>query len=236
MVFGNYFMNKNNYQSVAGSFMPFSERDQDGIVKDFLEKIEDNSVPGNIKAIIVPHAGYIYSGIVAAYGYKLLMDKNFENVILVGPSHREYIEGIVEEIADHSVEVQLPFIRNVLPKAKIYPMVYGEINYQELAEEIKKKIKDHSVIVISSDLSHFYPYDLAKTIDEIANQAIPLIDAETVKTKVEACGITGILALLTVAQEFKWKGKLLKYLNSGDTGTDKSSVVGYGSYLFYEKK
>lgn len=233
-VFGNYFMNKNNYQSVAGSFMPFSEKDQDGIVKDFLERIGDNSVPGKIKAIIVPHAGYIYSGIVAAYGYKLLMNKNFENVILVGPSHREYIEGVVEEIADHSVEVQLPFIRYVLPKAKIYPMVYGEINYQGLAKEIKKKMKEQSVIVISSDLSHFYPYNLAKTIDRIANQAIPQVDLEMVKTKVEACGITGILALLFIAKELNWKGKLIKYLNSGDTGGDKSSVVGYGSYLFYE--
>lgn len=228
-------MDKINYQSVAGSFMPSSEKEQNEMVNDFLGKVKDVLIPGTIKAIIVPHAGYIYSGIVAAYGYKLLKDKNFESVILVGPSHREYIVGIAEEIVDHSVEVQLPFIRNVLPKAKIHPLVYGEINYQGLAREIKGKVNDQSIIIISSDLSHYYPYDLAKTIDETANQAIPLLDLDTVKTKVEACGITGILALLTIACELNWKGKLIKYLNSGDTGGDKSSVVGYGCYIFYEK-
>lgn len=229
-------INMINYQSVAGSFMPYSEREQDDMVNDFLLNAEDVSIPGTIKAIIVPHAGYIYSGIVAADGYKLLQEKNFESVILVGPSHRENFPGILEEIIDHSVEVQLPFIRNVLPNAKIYPLVYGETVYQKLAGEVKKRMNDKSVIVISSDLSHFHPYNQAITVDEIANRAIPQVDVETVKTKVEACGIMGILALLTIAQELNWQGKLLKYLNSGDTGTDKSSVVGYGCYLFYEKK
>lgn len=225
-----------NYQSVAGSFIPYSEREQDDMVNDFLKKVEALSVSGNIKALIVPHAGYIYSGIVAAYGYKLLEEKTFESIILIGPSHREYFPGILEEIIDHSVEVQLPFIRNVLPNAKIYPLVYGEIAYQKLAGEVKKRMNGKSVIIISSDLSHFHTYNQAITVDEIANRAIPQVDVETVKTKVEACGITGILALLTIAQELNWQGKLLKYLNSGDTGMDKSSVVGYGCYLFYENK
>jgi predicted class III extradiol MEMO1 family dioxygenase len=226
---------KINYQSIAGMFMPYSQKEQDDMVTDFLNKTEDISVQGTIKAIIVPHAGYIYSGIIAAYGYKLLREKHFEKVILVGPSHREHFLGVAEEIVDHSVEVQLPFIRNVLPKAIIFPLVYGEIDFKILAKIIQERMKTDDIIIVSSDLSHYYPYDLANKLDRVANQSIPIGDLETVRTKVEACGITGILALLTIAKKLNWKGKLLKYLNSGDTGTDKSSVVGYGSYLFYEK-
>lgn len=222
-----------NYQSVAGTFMPFSKEEQDKMVKDFLGKVENALIPGTVRAIIVPHAGYIYSGQVAAYGYKQIAQSVAEEVILVGPSHREYFAGAVEEITDHSVEVQVPFIRNVLPRAKIYPLVYGEIDYQKLAKKIREKITKKSILVISSDLSHYYPYDLANKIDGIANQAIPNLDLETVKTKVEACGITGIVALMLLAKELNWTGKLIKYLNSGDTSGDKSSVVGYGSYAFY---
>lgn len=224
---------KINYQSVAGSFIPETLDEQDKVVREFLASAPNFSNKEKLKAIIVPHAGYIYSGKIAAYGYKQLIGRNINKVILIGPSHREYFTGVTEEICDHSVEVQIPFLRNVLPRAEILPIVYGEIESGELAKIIKDKTGEQSVVIVSSDLSHYYPYETACLIDEIANKAIPNKNLKEVEERVEACGKTGIMALLHIAQKSSWRGKLFIYKNSGDTAADKSAVVGYGCYGFY---
>lgn len=222
-----------NYQSVAGTFMPKTEEEQDKMVRNFLSGAYNFPNKEKLRAMIVPHAGYIYSGKVAAYGYKQLIGRNINKVILVGPSHREYFTGVIEEICDHSVEVQLPFIRNVLPQAEVLPIVYGEIEGSELAKIIENKADEKSVIIVSSDLSHYYPYKTACLLDGVANKAIPAADFKKVEEEVEACGKTGIMALLHIAQKSSWRGKLFIYKNSGDTAADKSAVVGYGCYGFY---
>ncbi|MBI4990510.1 AmmeMemoRadiSam system protein B [Candidatus Gottesmanbacteria bacterium] len=224
---------KIDYQSVAGTFMPETLDEQDKMVREFLANVPYFSNKEKLKTIIVPHAGYIYSGEVAAYGYKQLIGSGFTKIILVGPSHRVNFSGIIEEICDHSVEVQLPFIRNVLPQAEILPIVYGEIEGSELAKIIEHKADEKSVIIVSSDLSHYYPYKTACLLDDIANKAIPSADLKKVEEEVEACGKTGIMALLHIAQKSSWRGKLFIYKNSGDTAADKSAVVGYGCYGFY---
>lgn len=224
-----------SYQSVAGTFMPDSIEDQDREVRGYLERAKRFPHGKKIKAIIVPHAGYIYSGQVAAFGYKQLDHSGAGKVILIGPAHREYHQNILEEIADHSVEVQIPFLRNVVPGAKIVPMVYGDIDYEILAEKINYELDSSGIIVVSSDLSHYYPYEEAVRLDGLANKFIPDLNLERVERDVEACGKTGILALMLIARDNKWKGRFLDYENSGDSAGDKSAVVGYGCYGFYKK-
>lgn len=219
------------YQSVAGQFYPESKTEQKTMVEKLLKAAKEVKIPGKIKGLVVPHAGWIYSGIVAAVGYKAL-DK-FYSSILVGPSHREYFAGVKEKICDHSVEVQLPFLREVVPEAKIIPLVYSEVDYRGLAKVIEQRLDNNTIIIVSSDLSHFYPYDLAVQIDSRANKYIPELNIKKVEKEVEACGKTGILALMTLAKKFGWKGIFLDYKNSGDTAGDKTSVVGYGCYAFY---
>lgn len=224
------------YQSVAGQFFPEDKIEQAEMVKKFLEAAKEVKIPGAVKGIVVPHAGWTYSGIVAGAGYNML-SKNYSSnnkIILVGPSHREYFAGIKEEICDHSVEVQLPFLKEIAPLAKVQPIVYGEIELKDLAQKIEQKLDKNTIIIVSSDLSHYYPYEMARKIDSAANKFIPELNLDKIENEVEACGKTGIMALILLAKKFGWKGILLDYQNSGDTAGDKSSVVGYGCYGFYE--
>ena len=134
---------------------------------------------------------------------------------------------------EHSIEVQLPFLQEVLEDFEILPIATGEIDHEELAEKIEKLIDDDTVIIVSSDLSHYYTYKKAMEIDALANEVIPNLDIEKT-VEVEACGKTGILALMQLAKKNKWKAKIVDYKTSGDTAGDKSKVVGYGCYVFYE--
>lgn len=231
-----------SYQSVAGQFFPYTLDDQKRDVNMYLDTSKGMSLPGKLKALIVPHAGWIYSASVAAVGYKLLqhqiqenkLNKNTSKIVLIGPSHREYFGGVKEGIFDHSVEVQIPFLREITRIENSIPLVYGDLSVDELIHNIKKYMDENTILIVSSDLSHYYEYDKAVAVDSIANETIPMIRISEVANSVEACGKLGILALLTIAQENHWKGKLLTYKNSGDTAGDKNAVVGYGCYGFYE--
>lgn len=224
-----------SYQSVAGQFFPENKKEQQEMVRKFLKEAKEVKISGKIKGLIVPHAGWIYSGIVAAAGYKQVSSRRNKNtkIILVGPSHREYFSGVKEGIFDHSVEVQIPFLQEVAPKAKIIPLVYGQITPEDLAREIEKNLDENSIVIVSSDLSHFYPYDLAVKIDTAANKYIPELNIKKVESEVEACGKVGISAIIHLSKKKGWKAKLLDYKNSGDTAGGKDSVVGYGCYCFY---
>jgi len=251
--------------AVAGYFYPSDKNELAKAINNFLKNVPETKI-NNIKALIVPHAGYTYSGQVAAYGYKLLRKiKDRIKIIVVGPSHHEYFEGIAIDNSDfwetplgkakitkekiisnkiknipeafekeHSLEVQLPFLQYVLRDFEIQPLAIGNIDPASLAKEIEKIITKHTIVVISSDLSHFYNYKDAVKIDSFANTAIPELDIKTFEEKAEACGKTGILAILYIAKKHNWKCKLLCYKNSGDITKDKNRVVGYGSYVFYK--
>jgi len=255
--------------AVAGSFYPEDESELREMVEKFLKDAGDVKISKRLRGLVVPHAGYIYSGPVAAYGYKLLMKQDHKpgRIILIGPSHYAMFIGVAEGSArfwrtplglvpaesiaskitdrsilgiypqahapEHSIEVQLPFLQTVLKeKFTIYPLLTGEVNPALLANALEPAIDDNTLFIVSSDLSHYYPYEQARRLDAVANEAIPNLDFKRMEYA-EACGKTGILTLMHIAKSKGWKGKLLDYRNSGDTAGPKDNVVGYGCYAFY---
>lgn len=135
---------------------------------------------------------------------------------------------------EHSLEVQLPFLQSVLEKFSIFPIVTGDVGYQELAQFLLKYVDQFDLIVVSSDLSHYYAYEQAIELDSIAHQAITSLNLEKMERQAEACGKTAILTLMQLAKDLRWQSVLLDYCNSGDTAGDKEGVVGYGCYAFYQ--
>jgi len=248
---------------VAGYFYPKNSRQLRETINTFLNVANKAQIPGNLRALIVPHAGYSYSGIVAAVGYNLLKNKNITRAILIGPSHfipfigasiskHDFWETPIGKVKvekvendffidlpeaherEHSIEVQLPFLQTVLEKFTIIPIVVGNINPKEVANSLLSLLNDSTIIIASSDLSHYHSYERAKLLDDIANTLIPKLDINGVEKKVEACGKEGILILMNIAKEKGWKGQKLYYCNSGDVTGDKDKVVGYGCYAFYD--
>jgi AmmeMemoRadiSam system protein B len=256
--------------AVAGAFYPGDKEALEAMIQESMNAAVDKEIKGDVKGIVVPHAGYIYSGVVAAAGFKLLQKVNQKKkwkVLLLGPSHfvafhgavapevqywetplgfvpvksildeigKSELIGAAEEVflEEHSLEVEVPFLQTILKKWTLYPLCLGEINPKNLAEEIKDFAKaDDVLIVVSSDLSHYYPYIDATVLDDNANKFIPVKAIAEVQDRVEACGVKGILTLMHLANMFGWEGHFIDYKNSGDTAGDKSQVVGYGCYAF----
>jgi AmmeMemoRadiSam system protein B len=260
------------YPAVAGSFYPEDENELKEMINDYLAKAKDINIDGTLRALVEPHAGYIYSGPVAAYGYKLLKkyaDKT-SKIILIGPSHYAAFYGACEAGYDfwetplgkvraksirenlqneyknlirvykeahepeHCLEVQLPFLQTVLKDFTIYPLLCGDVNPAELANALLDQIDNKTVVIASSDLSHYLPYDQAVRTDRIANESVPALEIKRFEQYGDACGKIGILTLMHIAKKNGWKGKLLDYRNSGDTAGPRTQVVGYGCYAFYE--
>lgn len=221
------------------------------------------------KALIVPHAGYIYSGPVAATAYAQLrlVREIVKRVVLLGPSHRVYLNGLalagaeafatplgnipidqkavaelkkmpqVKELPaahelEHSLEVQLPFLQHVFQEFSLVPLVVGNTTPAEVAEVLEKLWGgEETLILISSDLSHFHAYKTACDIDHATAQSI--LDFKESITPEEACGCMPINGLLHLAKKLGLQPRLLDLRNSGDTAGDKHRVVGYGSFGFY---
>lgn len=264
--------------AVAGSFYPASSERLRKTVETLLAQAQPKRLEGKLRGLIVPHAGYIYSGPIAATGYKLLQDLSSSHLregehgvrsLLLGPAHYVYFVGAATVDCDawqtplglmqcakdliaralergdlqnnpnahapeHSLEVQLPFMQTVLPTCEIFPILTGECDYRELARTLDSYLDEIDLFIVSSDLSHYYPYDEAVARDALAHQAIESLNCALMEDHVEACGKTAILTLMQIAKERGWKAKLLDYRNSGDTAGDKFRVVGYGCYAFYE--
>jgi hypothetical protein len=135
---------------------------------------------------------------------------------------------------EHSVEVEVPFLQKTLKNFTILPVVFGEVDPEQAAKVLAGMIDDKTIVVASSDLSHFHPYDEAKELDHRCVKAVCDMDIDGMKTQ-EACGKLPILTLMYLAREKGWKTQLLDYRNSGDTTGDKSrGVVGYAAIAFYE--
>lgn len=134
---------------------------------------------------------------------------------------------------EHCLEAQLPFLQTAVENPAILPMLYSDVAPERLAEIMSEIDDKDTVFIISSDLSHYMPYEKAVQIDSFANEAIPKMDIALMSQKAEACGMTGILASMMFAQKNKLTGEVLNYMNSGDTAGKKDAVVGYGSYVFY---
>lgn len=264
-------MTYTRYPAVAGTFYPGESQNLKSMVHSFLAKAPetDKSQTKRLRAIIAPHAGYIYSGPTAGYAYRQLeqLDPNTHwKVILLGPAHRVALRGVSvcafdeyqtplgtikvsplakklaaqlgfvpeADLMEHSLEVQLPFLQMQLPSFEIIPIVIGAASPEKLAAFLEPHLDEQTLIVVSTDLSHFFSYEKARATDAIANHAIPNLDIQTMKDKGDACGIIGVMTLMYLAQNHHWQGHLLDYRNSGDTAGPKDRVVGYGAYSFTE--
>jgi AmmeMemoRadiSam system protein B len=221
------------------------------------------------KALIVPHAGYIYSGPIAASAYATLRDlrSTVEGVVLLGPSHGFPLTGLAATEADafltplgvvpvdreavrpvlrldqvqilesahaleHSLEVQLPFLQRVLDRFSLVPLAVGEATSEEVAEVLEELWGGpETLIVISSDLSHYHDYATAKRLDAAATRAIEDCTPEQLAPE-SACGRVPVRGLLLAAKHHHLRCQTLDLRNSGDTSGPRSQVVGYGAYVF----
>ncbi|MBI4738991.1 AmmeMemoRadiSam system protein B [Candidatus Woesearchaeota archaeon] len=135
---------------------------------------------------------------------------------------------------EHALEVQIPFLANVLPDFSIIPIATGEIDAEKLANIIGPYCDDETIIVVSADLSHDHSSDQAHKKDAIITKALTTLDARTLESKGESCAKIPLLALLHLAKSNGWKAEVVDYINAGRTSKDKSHVVGYGCFAFYE--
>ena len=223
------------------------------------------------KAIIAPHAGYIYSGPIAATVYAALRPARecITRVALLGPTHRVAVRGLAlpdaesfatplgtieidaEAVAalqrlpqitvsgpahalEHSLEVHLPFLQKVLAQFRLVPLAVGQARAEEVAEVLDVLWGGpETLLVISSDLSHYLPYAEAQTTDRGTCESI--LKLSTTINHRQACGATPVTGLTLAARRRGLKPMLLDLRNSGDTAGDKQRVVGYASFAFYEE-
>ncbi len=265
-------MSQIRYPAVAGSFYP---ADANRLQKDIQHYLTESDTPAKVlksrpKAIVVPHAGYVYSGAIAASAYQYLipLKHQINRVVLLGPSHRVAFAGLavpesdmfntplgnipvdldaiqilsalpqvqVSELAhrdEHSLEVQLPFLQAVLDDFSLIPIVVGDAERHEVAEVLNTLWGDeHTLIVISSDLSHYHTSDEANQMDRRTSEAITNLKPDLIAYD-DACGRNCLKGLLTIAQNKSLDVEILDLRNSGDTAGTKDRVVGYGAYVFY---
>ena len=256
--------------AVAGTFYPFPRQALEKEVRLLLEQAQPASIGVTPKAIIVPHAGYIYSGQTAAVAYASLsaLKNKISRVVLLGPVHRVAVRGLAlpdvdafetpmgkvlldqaainsitpmpqvvvsaaAHVLEHSLEVQLPFLQSVLGDFKLVPLAVGDATAAEVAAVLDKLWGgEETLIVISSDLSHFLPYHVAQSVDQETVQRI--LDFNGPLSHDQACGGTPINGFLMSAERHHLRPQLLDYRNSGDTAGDKNRVVGYASFAFME--
>lgn len=255
--------------AVAGLFYPADAKELHTQVWQFLSQVKpaDDLPP---KAIIVPHAGYIYSGPIAASAYARLKTARdvIRRVVLLGPSHRVGFRGIavsgmtafatplgqvpvdrtaVEHVRklpnvgvleqahaqEHSLEVHLPFLQEVLSEFKLAPLVVGDARPQEVGAVLEALWGGpETLIVISSDLSHYQGYQAAQRLDSATSQAIEALRFEDIGYE-QACGRNPVNGLLWVARRKALHGETIDLRNSGDTAGPRDQVVGYGAYVFH---
>jgi MEMO1 family protein len=253
--------------AVAGMFYPEARARLAADVRDYLEDARASAGPAP-KAVIVPHAGYVYSAPIAAAAYARLaaLRGTIRRVVLLGPTHRVPVRGLAvpataafatplgavaidrDAIArlrdlpqvvtsdaahaqEHALEVQLPFLQAVLGEFALVPLAVGDATADEVAGVLDALWGGpETLVVVSSDLSHYHPYATAQRIDRGTADAIlaldPALDHEA------ACGATPINGLLLVARRRGLVPALLDLRNSGDTAGDRSRVVGYASFAF----
>lgn len=236
-------------------------------VRSFVAAASTSASDKPPKAVIAPHAGYIYSGPVAGSAYAALASRgeSVERVILVGPSHRVAFPGLATSGAavfetplgpvhvdrdaiaqltskhlarefenahqnEHSLEVQLPFLKQAWPDAHIVPILSGDDDWHAMAQAIDLLWgDDETVLVVSSDLSHYHDYATAKSIDAATAGTLEKLAAGRVDFE-QACGATAVNALLSVAASKNLACTTLDLRNSGDTAGPRDRVVGYGAF------
>ena len=256
--------------AVAGTFYPGDPADLAADVAGYLADVPAFDAGPAPKALIAPHAGYLYSGAIAARAYSRVAPLRgvVRRVVLAGPAHRVYVRGIavpgVEafesplgrvpvdagaiatlrtlpfvEVSprahafEHSLEVHLPFLQSVLDDFSIVPLVVGDATRDEMARVLDVLWGgEETLVVVSSDLSHYHPYDEARAIDRHTTNRILRLDAGLEPE--EACGAAPINGLLEVARRRGLFARLVDLRNSGDTAGGRDRVVGYAAFAFHE--
>ncbi len=282
--------------AVAGLFYPAHPED---LAKRVDQLLADPKAPQaveipadqKLRGLICPHAGYEYSGPVAAVGYRQLRGRDIRTVVVMAPSHTAQFQGASipdveayrtplgfvplspkaaqlrqqppfstktkakvvrplfwrqspkqlppfgqedEHTFEHSLEVHLPFLQRVLKQFQLIPIVFGQVDPKQVADALEKYLDDRTLVVASSDLSHYHPYETAVDLDRTCLEAIRRMDLEWAADQ-EACGIGPILALMHLAKKRQWTPKVLDYRNSGDTTGERfRGVVGYAAVAFIE--
>jgi len=255
--------------SVAGYFYPDDHVELRKLLAALLNTSKPKVSPP--KAMIVPHAGLVYSGPVAATGYASLLPvrDRIKRVVLLGPAHRIYLQGLAISTADrfatplgqvrvdtelkqsvekfshvrlmdeafaqeHSLEVHLPFLQTVLDEFTLLPMLVGDTPAQQVAQILESVWGgEETLIVISSDLSHFHDYATATRRDNDTARKIQTMQQEQLSPQ-QACGAYPVNGLLQIARQKNMKVSMLDLRNSGDTAGNRDRVVGYGAFAFYE--
>ena len=257
--------------AVAGVFYP---ADRETLATDVGRFIANASIPQTLepKALIAPHAGYVYSGQVAANAYIAWQSQKdkIERIVLIGPSHRTSLQGIavptvdafrtplgevaidseaIAEITDlpqividdephrqeHSLEVHIPFLQEVLGDFKLLPLVVGFVSGEQVAQVIERLWSNESTrFLISTDLSHFHDYKSAQKLDSSTAQSIEAMNP-TIIGQEQACGCIPVAGMLIAARKHGLSVERLALQNSGDTSGKKDRVVGYGSWAIFSR-
>ncbi|MEM4755517.1 MAG: AmmeMemoRadiSam system protein B [Candidatus Woesearchaeota archaeon] len=263
--------------AVAGYFYP----EHPTVLADMIEQLlsyaqsinQKNNLPQQpLRALVVPHAGYRYSGQVAAVAYALLLNHlyEFDRVLLLGPSHRMHFVGLaasgmtawqtplgksaldltalsyftVNDQAhekEHCLEVQVPFLQYLSQITKkdilLIPLLAGNLHPYDTAQfllsVLKKPSFEKTLLLITSDLSHYLPYHQAMAVDQQTIRFLLTQDIERMAMQGDACGLMPLLVLMHFAKEAGWHPFLLDLRNSGDTAGDPSAVVGYASVAYF---
>jgi AmmeMemoRadiSam system protein B len=261
--------------AVAGSFYPADADALRGVVREYLNDASRSRAPAAQwpKAVIVPHAGYMYSGPVAASAYVMLEPASevVSRVVLLGPSHHVAFGGLavpshaafetplgrvpIDEAArqrllelpfvhtldeahnwEHSIEVQIPFLQEALSAFSLLPISVGRATPAQVRDAIELLWGgDETLIVVSSDLSHYHDYDTAKHMDAATADAIERLEPSRIGHE-NACGRIGVQGLLESAKERALDVRTLDLRSSGDTAGGRREVVGYGAWAFTVSK
>ncbi len=254
--------------AVAGTFYPADPAALNVQIARYLADVPPRHRAPAPKLLVVPHAGYVYSGPVAAHAYALLARwrARITRVVLLGPTHRVAVRGLAvptvsafdtplgsvaidraalaqladlpqvvasdaAHAAEHSLEVQLPFLQSVLGEFTLVPVAVGDARSDEVAQVVERLWGgDETLIVISSDLSHYLPYARAQTVDSATVDRILRLDDSL--TPHQACGALPLAGALRAARAHGLAPRLLDLRNSGDTAGDRSRVVGYCAIAF----
>jgi MEMO1 family protein len=254
--------------AVAGSFYPARPG---RLRREVIELLADAGTASKItpKALIAPHAGYVYSGSPAAAAFATLRHsaQTFQRVVLIGPAHYVAIRGIALPTFDafetplgrvsvdhdtlnaiaalpfvsqndaahapeHALEVELPFLQKVLPSFTLLPLVVGDATAQEVAAVLSRLWNGpETLLVVSSDLSHYHGYEIAQRLDAVTAASIENGDWASLGPR-QACGWLPIAGLLIEANRRNLKARRLSLCNSGDTAGRRYQVVGYGAWIF----
>lgn len=253
--------------AAAGSFYPANPDALRAEVLFHLDRADPVAISFPLRILIVPHAGFVYSGPVAATGYLLLQGSHrIKRVIMLGPSHYAHFSGLalpgVDEMEtplgavpieptaaahlaesdlvvnspeaharEHSLEVQLPFLQTVMPGIPVIPMLTGAVDPEEGADVIEQLLDQETLLLVSSDLSHYYDSATARRLDASTAQHIVLLDPESLGRE-SACGRTGIQMALHLARRRGYRAEILDLRNSADTAGPPDRVVGYGTFAF----